>query len=42
MGLDHVAQLPDCLRPGQDHLGTVTDPLFKDEVLAFLEGCRHE
>ena len=24
--------------PGQDHLGTVTDPLFKDEVLAFLEG----
>jgi pimeloyl-ACP methyl ester carboxylesterase len=28
--------------PGQDHLGTVTDPLFKDEVLAFLEGCRHE
>ena len=28
--------------PDRDHLGTVTDPLFKDEVLAFLKARRQD
>lgn len=28
--------------PDQDHLGAVTDPLFKDKVLAFLEARRFD
>jgi pimeloyl-ACP methyl ester carboxylesterase len=34
---DFAAAIPD-----RDHLGAVTDPLFKDEVLAFLKACRHD